>query len=167
MQAGRALGLEREARRVVTDVEGRIASARREHAQLVGSTVSLTNVFQPGGIVTIQSQSDPAVRFLRDLGLVLAPGVARLPAGEFGNADLSLERLDVLEADVVTMLYASEALRRAIESSRLFASLPAVRRGAYAVIDLDTAIAMRTPSALSIPYALDRMVPKLAEALAR
>jgi iron complex transport system substrate-binding protein len=49
--------------------------------------------------------------------------------------------------------------RRAIESSRLFASLPAVRRGAYAVIDLDTAIAMRTPSALSIPYALDRMVP--------
>jgi iron complex transport system substrate-binding protein len=40
-----------------------------------------------------------------------------------------------------------------------------VRRGAYIALDMTTAIAIGFPSALSIPYGLNAVTPKLAKAL--
>ncbi|WP_223838698.1 hypothetical protein [Saccharopolyspora pogona] len=55
--------------------------------------------------------------------------------------------------------------RTALESNPLFQAVPAVRRGAYAELDLPLALAIGFPSALSIRYALGRIVPKIRTAL--
>jgi iron complex transport system substrate-binding protein len=56
--------------------------------------------------------------------------------------------------------------RRALESNELFQRLEAVRRGSYIALELPVGISMGYPSLLSTPYALDKIVPQLAEALA-
>lgn len=162
---GRALGRGARAEELVADLDARLDATVAQHPELAGRTVSFSNHYEPGKIVTVQSPDDPAMRFITRLGLVRAPGVAALPTGQFGNSEISMERLDVLDADVVVMLYGSPTLRRQLEGNPLFRRLSAVRRGDYVVVDLDTAIAMRTPSVLSIPWGLDRVVPELSRAL--
>lgn len=46
-----------------------------------------------------------------------------------------------------------------------FARLPAIKRGAYIPFLVGHSTSMVQPSALSLPFALDRLVPRMARAL--
>ncbi len=162
---GRALGRDAQAEELVAEAEAHVDGALAEHPEIAGKTASFSNHYEAGRIVTIQSPEDAAMRFLTRLGLRRSPAVAALPEGAFGNAEVSLERLDALDADVVVMLHGSPALRESLERNPVFTRLPAIRRGSYVVVDLETAYALRTPSVLSVPWAVDRLVPELARAL--
>ena len=94
----------------------------------------------------------------------LSPAVPALE-GDSG-ARISLERLGVLDADVLLMSFADDDLRASLENSTLFAAVPAVARRDYVPVSLDTATALRNPSVLSVPYGLEQLVPGLAAALA-
>ncbi|MDN5857695.1 MAG: hypothetical protein L0H84_03655 [Pseudonocardia sp.] len=59
------------------------------------------------------------------------------------------------------MLYADDAARRQVEDLQLFQNLRGVREGRYAVLDLPTISALRSPTVLSIPWALERIDPDL------
>lgn len=163
---GRALGRAAEAERLVDDVEARIAADGEAHPEFAGKTFSFSNHYAPGAIVTLQSGD--VVDLFEALGLELAPGVADLPASPSapGNADLSLERLATLDADVVLMVYSGDqGLRTQLEANPLYDRLAAVERGDDVFVPLDVATALRSPSALGLPWALDRLVPELETAL--
>lgn len=64
--------------------------------------------------------------------------------------------------------YVTPEAQRALEAKALFKRLDVVRHGSYNAFgsDLPLALAMAFPSVLSIPYALDNVVPLIAKALA-
>ncbi len=78
---------------------------------------------------------------------------------------MSLENLGVLDADVMIVSYPTDADLKFLESSPLIQRLDAVKNGTYVRLDQPTALALGFPSALSIPYGLDRTVTAVANVL--
>jgi iron complex transport system substrate-binding protein len=164
VRIGRALGREQRAHELVREVEGAVAAARRDHRAFAGSTISFFNFFE-GDAWVINTTSDFSIRFLSDLGFRLPPAVAALN-GQQGRAQVSQERLDVLEADVIMATSPTPDKLDVFAQSPLFRRLGAVRRGAYVQLDLPSAAAIAFPSLLSVPYGLREIVPTLASAVA-
>ncbi|MGH8908261.1 MAG: iron-siderophore ABC transporter substrate-binding protein, partial [Egibacteraceae bacterium] len=82
-------------------------------------------------------------------------------AGE-GGADLSDERMDLLEADVLvwTFLEAGE-----LEDNAIYQRLAVVREGRVVVLDELVGGALAWGTVLSLPFAIDDLVPQLAAAI--
>jgi len=166
LTVGRALGREAEAERLVADIEAQIADAAETHPEFVGKTFSFSNHYEPGALVTLQD--GPVVDVFEGLGLEVTPRVAELPQSDTsaGNADLSLERLDTLDADVLLMVYGGDAaLQGQLEANPVYRRLDAVRRGDDVAVPLELAVALRSPSSLSLPWSLEQLIPELEGAL--
>lgn len=163
---GRLLDRDDRARSVIAGVEHTIDADRTAHPEFAGKTFTFGPVQADGTIYTTSSRSDLSAALLAQLGLTLSPKVLNLPASSTrGKSIVSLERLDVLDADVLILTYITPAQQTKLEANPLFRRLPAVRRGAYIALPLPVSVAMAFPSALSIPYALSKAVPLLAKAL--
>lgn len=167
-RVGTVLGRAQQAADVIARVEAAVRGARERNPGFAGRTFTIGPV-QPDGLInTINSDTDASARFLSQLGLRLSPAVSGLAPGNFpGRAVVGLEQLDRIDADVMVLTYTSPVARTRLEAEPLFRRLPAVRRGSYIALDLTTAISIAFPSALSIPYALGRSVPRIAGALSR
>jgi iron complex transport system substrate-binding protein len=163
---GQALGRSAEARAAVADVEKRITTAKEQNAAaFAGKTFSFSLLNAEGQIATIKLPTDASAQFFSQLGLTLSEQVTTLPdAGPQGRAVVSPENTKVLDADIVIFSYRTPEERTKVESDRLFKALPAVQRGSYVPLEVGSALALAFPSTLSIPYALDQIVPDLARA---
>ncbi len=159
----KALGLEERGKQVVAETEAAIRAVREANPGLVGKTVTFSYAYAPGQIVTLKSEQDPAVRLLTDLGMQIPPAVSQLPDIAPGNpgGNLSHENISVMDADIVIMLYATDELRRQVEGLELFQNLKGVQDGRYVVADLPTISALRSPTVLSVPWALQQIGPEL------
>ena len=80
--------------------------------------------------------------------------------GASGRVNLSLERIDELDADILFVL------TNGTDPDEIpgYANLPAVKSGAVAVMTLAAVSGLNTPSPLSIPYSLDAIRPALEAA---
>ncbi|MDT8913365.1 ABC transporter substrate-binding protein [Amycolatopsis sp. PS_44_ISF1] len=166
-RTGDALGRRPRADELVRQVAAKIAAAQAGHPEFAGKTFTFGPA-SSGGIYTISSEADAGARFFSQLGLELSPKVRNLPASATpGRSQISPERLDLLDADVLILSFSSAKGRADLEANPLFQALPAVKRGSYVGLDQGTAIAMAFPSVLSIPFALDAVVPELAAAVER
>lgn len=160
---GQALGRAGEARQLVAQTEQEVADARRAHPQFDGKTISLFNMVDRTAWV-ISDPQDFSVRFLADLGLTLSPTVARLRSAE-GRAQVSPERYDLLDADIVIATAFDPKELDGLERHGVFGKLDAVTRGAYIALPLSPATSMAFPSAVSVRYALGEIVPQLDRAV--
>jgi iron complex transport system substrate-binding protein len=161
---GRALGRSERAEEVIAEVEGAIAEARDANPAFTGKTVSFFN-YADGGLYVINSDDDFSIKFLRELGFAGVTGtVAGLPSSEGeGRAEVSPEQYEMIDADLV-MGTSSDGNLDEVEAHPTFSRVPAVVRGAFVPFAIGPATAMAFPSALSLPYALDELVPELATA---
>lgn len=162
---GRALGRSEQATEVTRRVEQLIRSTRQQHPEFEGKTV-VSGPVVDGKIYVVNRETDASAALQSELGLTLSPQVTALPEGFPGRAEISLERIALLEADVIMINYVSSSDRQLLESSELFQGLDAVRRGSYIDLDLGVGISRGYPSLLSIPYSLEQTVPLIAKALA-
>ncbi|MGH4012743.1 MAG: iron-siderophore ABC transporter substrate-binding protein [Pseudonocardiaceae bacterium] len=162
---GRALGRGEQAQKIITNIEAKVKQAAQDHPALAGATFSFSAVFSRQ-IETVLG-SDAAATFLEQLGLRISPEVAAQPESATpGRALVSLENLGVLNADIMLVTYTTDDDRTFLESSQVFQQLDAVKNGNYIPMDLPVAVALGFPSPLAIPYALDRVVAAMANALA-
>ncbi|MGQ0615668.1 MAG: iron-siderophore ABC transporter substrate-binding protein [Acidimicrobiia bacterium] len=163
---GRALGRSDQAEQVIANVEAAIAQARESHPVFEGKTASFFN-YAGGGLYVINSDDDFSMKFMRELGFAgVTDTVAAMPSTEGeGRADVSPEQYELIEADLV-MGTSSDGDLSELEAQPTFARVPAVARGAFVPFDIGPATALAFPSALSLPYALDELVPQLADAMA-
>jgi iron complex transport system substrate-binding protein len=164
-QVGKALGMSDRAEQLVTEVEGKVGGVKTDHPELVGKAFAITNTWQAGSMGVLRSKDDSGVKMLNDFGMELAPSVASLEGEEYA-AQISLERLEVLDTDVLLGYYAQDDLKKAIEANRLFAGLDVVKRGSYMPLTLQQFSALRTPTVLSVPYFIEQVVPGIAKAAA-
>ena len=165
LMAGRAVGREGRARRLVSGVEGRFEEARREHPGFDGATVAVAS-YGTGEKIGFFSSQDARARFFTGLGFRVPERLDEL-AGESFYGTISPERMDLLDADLLVwcQLASTEGGREAIERDPLVRRLAASREGRMFFMEgvLDDALQFGT--VLSLPFLLERAVPGIAAAV--
>lgn len=158
--AGQILGVPDEAARIIADVEGAIADVAAELPALEGKTYTFANYVPGDSIYIVADPNDGAADLFYSLGLQINPEVLAVADGVTGRAQVSLERVDLLDSDIVLLL------TNGADPNELtgYAELPAVVDGAAMVADFSAAVALNTPSNLSMLWALDLIHPVLQAA---
>jgi iron complex transport system substrate-binding protein len=157
-QAGEILGMPEEAARLVSEAEERNAEVATELPGLAGRTFAFANYVPGDALYVLTDPDDGANRFFSQLGLAIEPDL--LAEADAGRLELSLENVDRLDAELLLLL------TNGAEPAEIpgYDQLPAVQDGAVAVVDMATAVALNTPTPLSLPYALDQIRPALEAA---
>ena len=150
---GQALGRTEEAQQLVDDVEGRVEQAVDENPDFAGSSIAvdLTGV---GSGHYLLGEDDLRTQFFTDLGFTVPDA----------SADLSQERLDLLNADVLAV---NGYDQQDADADTLLSSLDVVTQGRTVLLGSysgDVSAALGFGSPLSLPYLLDEAVPALAAA---
>jgi iron complex transport system substrate-binding protein len=157
--AGQILGRKSAARRVIDRADAKVRAVSDELPGLRGKTIAFANYYQDSFVV-LANPDDGANVLFSQLGLGLAPGIVALDSDDTGRVTVSLERIDVLDGDVLAVLTNGDDVSRVPG----WDNLPAVRSGAVAELDMNSAIALNTPSPLSIPYGIKAIRPALEAA---
>ncbi|MGQ0842629.1 MAG: iron-siderophore ABC transporter substrate-binding protein [Sporichthyaceae bacterium] len=162
-RVGQAIGKPAEADRIVADIDARFASLRTQYPLFAGKEAVLATPYQGYGVYSSQ---DPRSQVIGDLGLQFPEGLQEIVGTSFfGN--LSRERIDLLDADVLVWFVEQDAQRRDIENDRLYTNLPVAQEGRAIFLDDDDELyrAFQFASVLSIPLLLDRLPGLLAAAV--
>lgn len=167
---GEALGRDDQAEELISSVEDQLAQAGEDNPQLAGKTFIYGTV-DPSAEeqISIYTDVDNRPRFLKSLGMEQAPVVVEAE-GEQPDAFFigwSPERADELESDVLVSWAADESAREAIESDELLNKIPAVANDRVVLqTDGQETLSVSAASPLSIPWAIENVVPQIAEVLA-
>ena len=157
---GRVLHREDDAAALIEETEAAIAAVGEELPGLDGRTIAFVNYVPGDSLWVLADAEDGAGELFADLGLGIAPGIAAEGGDATGRLQLSLERVDLLDGDVLVVLPNGGD----VEDLVGWDNLPAVQSGAVATIDQSAAFALNTPSPLSIPYGIDAIRPALEAA---
>jgi iron complex transport system substrate-binding protein len=164
-QVGKALGRTRQAEALITQTEARVAQAKTDHPELAGKTLAFFNYIAGDGLYAVSSDSDFSIKFFKELGFAgIAPAIGQLKDLD-GRAQVSEERYDVLDADAVVGTSPDPKALDELWGKKLFQEIPAVAQGHAIKIGIGPATAMAFPSVLSVPWAVDQLVPQLSKAL--
>lgn len=158
---GSAVGKADEADELVKGVEAKFAEARSSHPEFSGASAVVATPYEG---IFVYGPEDPRGRLLTALGFELPPNLAEVTGAEFGG-DLSEEHVDLLDVDAIIWLDAKEADDY---GGPLYQSLPVHTEGRevhLSSFNETLGAATSFVSALSLPYLLDGLVPKLAAAL--
>ncbi|GAB3928664.1 ABC transporter substrate-binding protein [Microlunatus endophyticus] len=151
---GKALGRESEARTLLARVEAKINTARKEHPEFAGTVLVVDYGPENGGHWLVPA-GDPRRALFDDLGF----------AAQSTGKDVSAERVDLLDRDI---LFVEGATKRQMLAAPAFARLSVVTQGRtlYTGFDSRLSAALSYDGPQALLYALDILVPQLANALA-
>lgn len=160
---GKALGRSERAEEIVKDLEQRVAAAREANPQFAGKTAAVIYKFDRFGVY---ASADPRSRLLTALGFRIPEAIDKL-AGSAFFAELSNERLRLVDQDVVVTYGPTPDKRSDVRDNPLYKRLDAVREGRDIYLDGEDALigALSFSSPLSLPYALEQLVPRLVSAV--
>ncbi len=150
-------------------VEAAIAAAEQEVAAaarpgLAGRTFALAYVFDRSGVAPLDA-TDPAARLLVALGMRIAPGLAKLGSAT-ARTELTYRDTPRLDADLLAVGYADDAVADAFTATKAFRKLRAVRGNTYTRLDLTVLAQLRNPTLRGLPWALDQISAALDRAAA-
>jgi iron complex transport system substrate-binding protein len=160
--AGKAVGKEAEAQQLVAEVEDKFAQVRAEHPQFEGATAVVATPYQG---IWVYGPQDVRGRLLTSLGFTIPAELAELTGAEFGG-NLSMERADILDVDVIVWLDPQDAEGEL--GGPVYQSLPVHTEGREVFVDSyndPLGGATSFVSVLSLPFLLDGLVPQLAAAM--
>ena len=165
---GEALGRSDAAEELIADVEGQIAQVSEDNPGIKDTTFIYGTV-DPEAAEKIYAFTDVdnRPRFLTSLGMTQAPVIAEASAeapDQFA-VPWSPERSDELESDILVTYATSPEVRQAIESDPLLGRIPAVEAGRMVVqTDEQQVLSISASSPLSLPWALENVVPDILDA---
>ncbi len=158
-----ALGRTSEGDAVITEVTGQIDAAKSAHPEFASKTIASGTKF--GDAYGAYLAGDLRFDLLADLGFVQNPPVLELPASGFFTS-ISAENVSALDANVTIVLPIGFTLQQTLDD-KLLQSLESVKDDRAVFIDpeSDLAGAWGAGSALSIPVALEGILPALTDAV--
>lgn len=159
--AGRAIGMEQEARAQVQAIRDELAAIAERHPDWAGQTVTLGTIWE--GANHVYTASDPRVQFLNQIGLVDHPEVVALSSPGAFSVEVSEERPEAFDADVL-IWFADEGMEP-IENAIFRPTLDAVKEGREVFLGPLVTSALSHTSLLSLPYALDVLEPSIGLAI--
>ena len=162
LTVGKAVGQAAEAEALIAGVEEKFAQVRAEHPEFAGATSIVATPYEG---IWVYGAQDVRGRLLTMLGFELPAGLTEITGAEFGG-NLSMERADLLNVDVIIWLDAAEAEGEL--GGPVYQSLPVHTEGREVHLSsYDDPLGGATSfvSVLSLPFLLDGLVPQLANAL--
>ena len=159
---GQALGRTAQAEEVVAETEALLEAAREENPEFEGATAAVSFLFdgQPGAYAS----ADTRARLMGDLGFETPAEFDEL-AGDAFFFNVSPEQITTLDTDVLVWIVGSEAEAANIAALPTRSALTAAQEGREVLTDAELSGALSFSSPLSLPYALEQLVPELALAV--
>lgn len=159
---GQVVGKAAAADALVAGVDAQFAEAREAHPEFDGASAIVATPYEG---IHVYGAEDVRGRLLTSLGFVLPDGLDEITGDEF-SANLSAERVDLLDVDAIVWLDADDA--EGPLGGPLYAGLAVHTEGREVHLDsfddpLGGATSFVTP--LSLPFLLDGLVPQLAAAV--
>jgi len=162
LTVGKAVGQAAAAEALIAGVEEKFVQVRAEHPEFAGATSIVATPYEG---IWVYGAQDVRGRLLTMLGFELPAGLAEITGAEFGG-NLSMERADLLDVDVIIWLDAAEAEGEL--GGPVYQNLPVHTEGREVHLSsYDDPLGGATSfvSVLSLPFLLDGLVPQLADAL--
>ncbi|MEU4575525.1 iron-siderophore ABC transporter substrate-binding protein [Nonomuraea sp. NPDC023979] len=165
----KALGKPAEAPKLIASVKKQLADAAATRPQYKDVTFSYIYTSGPGTLGVFKPE-EQRVEMVSSLGLTVDPVVDTFKETEgTDSALIGLENAQKLaKSDLVFTFYTDEKTRKEIEAQKLYAAIPAVKRGAVVASDdtpFVTASSIINP--LTVPWVIDRYLPLIDEAVAK
>jgi iron complex transport system substrate-binding protein len=159
-----AMGVHDAGVRAIADVKRTFADAAAAHPEFKSKTVTFSqNAFYDGKLYVYPPGL--GVEFLDMLGFTVNPKIK--PLAEPGSqAEISAERLDVIDADVMVFATEKAADVKNLLKVPTFKPLKAVSGHHTVFTDATLSGAMYFETPLSLPYVAKHLTPLLAEAVA-
>lgn len=159
---GTALGKSAEAEELINGIDQRFAQVREKHPEWAELTAVVGEPYEPGKFSAF-SPNDPKMVFLKEMGFT-SPEPFKKAVGDQNVADFSFERLDLMNADRLLWLVATPDAEQMLTGDPLYSKLEVVKENRdlflpYENPDIGAALSFNT--VLSIPYAIDEVVPML------
>lgn len=147
---------------LIAAIDQRFARVRKEHPEFGTQTVAVGDSFKPGEYAAF-APSDPKVAFMRGLGFQVSDRIAQV-AGKQNAALIGSERLDLVDVDRMVWLAGDPAAPARIKADKVYRTLKVAREGRDLFVpymEPPVGAALSFDTVLSVPYAIDQMVPLL------
>lgn len=163
---GRSLGRADRVEELIAEVEAGFSAARQAHPEFRGLTAVAAYSFEPGAY-GVYGPGDPRNDFLASLGFDFPEELAAvLPEGSFFGT-ISAEQLELLDVDLLVWFTLTPAEEPALDKLAVYQGLDVAREGRDLFLGGDTpqSGALSFSSVLSLPYAIDELVPRIEAAV--
>ncbi len=163
---GDALGKSEEAAEMTAEIEAMVEkNGVSAHPEFADVTAIAGNLDVAVGGINIYTAGDNRTRFLEMLGIPVADFVAaNAPEDEF-FFNWSAERGNEIESDLFFTWLPEGTSSDDVRNDDLFGQIPAVEKGGLVAISEEAdVLAISALSPLSVPYALDLVVPLFVDA---
>lgn len=160
---GQAVGREVQAQALVEGIRAQMAGIAAAHPEWAGLTSAVAHNWE--GTPGAYTATDIRPQIMAGLGFTNAPAIDELATepDQF-VVDLSPEDLSPLDVDVLLWVTDQPGFPHVMDmAARGF--MPAVQAGREVFVDAELTSAFSHASLLSLPYALDRLVPLIEAAL--
>ncbi|MHA6523882.1 iron-siderophore ABC transporter substrate-binding protein [Tessaracoccus sp. G1721] len=168
---GQAVGRSDKAAEVEAETTALLEKAGAEYPEIAGTSAAwlwfAAADYSKFGLYTA---TDARPRFLDAVGFETPAIVTELSDGAPGqfSVDVSAERASEFDADVIVFYVDDSVTLDGLQAAPLIQDLPALKSGAYVASgDPALALPLSSPTPLSIPVAVEKFLPLLAEAAAK
>ncbi len=163
-QVAKAVGRSQEGEALITGVQEAYAAAAAEHPEFAGLTASFSQGGPWDGNMWVYPDG-LNTDFLTDLGFVITPGLEQYVPSEGGQAQIAAENMSVIDADVIVFATESADAVEEVLGFGTTSSLSAVTGGHSVFTDGELAGAIYFLTPLSQKYVLEKLVPRLVDAV--
>ncbi|GAA4015812.1 iron-siderophore ABC transporter substrate-binding protein [Allokutzneria multivorans] len=159
----KALGKGATGEKLITDIGERFAKVRKENPAFATKTAIVADTFEPGNYAAFAAH-DPKAAFLTESGFKMPQKIVDVPKAE-NIISIGSEGLDLLDVDLLLWLSEDEVASQRVRDEPLYRKLKVAQEKRdlfvpYNEPPIGAAISFNT--VLSIPYAIDKLVPMLA-----
>ncbi|MEU2660865.1 iron-siderophore ABC transporter substrate-binding protein, partial [Streptomyces sp. NPDC007325] len=162
-QIGKSLGKADETEKLIEGIDARFKAARDKHPEWASKTLAVADSFEAGKYSAF-TKTDPKSIFFQELGFKLKPEIDTLAKPGWNVAELSAEKLNVLDVDRLVWVTSSTDANTRIKAEPLYKKLKVNqdKRDLFVPYqDPDIGAAFSFNTVLSIPYAIDEIEPLL------
>jgi iron complex transport system substrate-binding protein len=162
-QIGKSLGKADETEKLITGVDARFKAARDKHPEWARKTLAVADSFEAGKYSAF-TKTDPKSIFFSELGFKLKPEIDTMAKPGWNVAELSAEKLNVLDVDRLVWVTSSTDANNRIKAEPLYKKLKVNQEKRDLFVpyqDPDIGAAFSFNTVLSIPYAIDEIEPLL------
>ncbi|MEV6323067.1 ABC transporter substrate-binding protein [Nocardia sp. NPDC051787] len=159
---GKVLHKQDKATEIIAGVDNRIQALAQQYPGLKGKTFASTWLYSAAQLMVLNDPKDGSAEIFTQLGMSIPQNLVSLP-NTGGRVALSPERTTELQADLL-LAAASPGLDQMYRELPGYRELPAVRKESVVSMSTQDISAVNQPSALNVPYILDKIQPALANA---
>jgi iron complex transport system substrate-binding protein len=153
--SGEILGEEDNATSLIEDTETALSDTTDKFPGLDGAT-GVFGQASAQGTAVVTADNDPANRFLSDLGMVV-PEEVKEASDDGSRAYISEENISLLDTDFLAMW----PLGVQPDTLSGWDDLTSVKNDSVYIADQAAAMALSTPTVLSVPWSLEQLEPNL------